>query len=571
MENTDCTNCILLSEHCKKLQEEIKLLSEKVDLLTDYIFHDTAEKSTQYDITTQDNSENLNKSKVLAVQNVATQCEFVQGNHAIQSEKSLNDNFENLVLNVPDNISTVNNANPNDSDTDTLLKIFLDATSSSPPKNNTIIPFHVQPFCVYTENKFIHFDVSQLDSITDFDLKLNSRHLAYYGEVGYQYNGIVHKAKSFNENSYLCQILGHLKSIMPNLAFNSALITKYRNGNDHLNFHSDNEPEIIANSDIITLSFGESRVIEFRPITHENQTSQTTCLQINHGEIFLMSRESQNYFEHSVPKDSSKGLRLSITLRNIDSRQNLIPKNNVVYHDPSPRTPTAQVTENSLDNCAVQTPILANSEQQSTKPKTLYISSSMFSGLSASKLSSASQDAVVFFYRGATVAQILEKLKQDPKFFNINPVSVTKIFILCGTNNVDKILDIPFANCSKFVSMDAVQHNSNVMNQTYSSLNNIHKFLRGWSTNATINFINILPRISKSRNYVINWLNKFIYSLCSRSTNTNFVNTEKDRNLFTRNSYRQDLYFSSVGADNVHLNNEGVIRLAKHIKFLAHN
>ena len=49
------------------------------------------------------------------------------------------------------------------------------------------------------------------------------------------------------------------------------------------------------------------------------------------------------------------------------------------------------------------------------------------------------------------------------------------------------------------------------------------------------------------------------------------ASTELDRSLFSfRNGYRRVNYFHN-GEDNVHLNNLGVIRLAKHLKYVAHH
>ena len=145
-----------------------------------------------------------------------------------------------------------------------------------------------------------------------------------------------------------------------------------------------------------------------------------------------------------------------------------------------------------------------HAHQNSPKPTTLYISSSMFSGFNSSKLSSLSQNAVVLFYRGATIAQILGKLKQDPDFNKLDPSLISKIYVLCGTNNIDKILGIPFSHCSSFINLDSVQCNQELLNQACSSINDIYQFLHAWSYNAKINFVNIRPRISRSRNVTIN-------------------------------------------------------------------
>ena len=50
------------------------------------------------------------------------------------------------------------------------------------------------------------------------------------------------------------------------------------------------------------------------------------------------------------------------------------------------------------------------------------------------------------------------------------------------------------------------------------------------------------------------------------------VSTELDRCLFSfKDGYRKANYFVNKGEDNVHLNGLGIVRLAKHLKFVAHH
>ena len=547
----ECTNCSLLMDQCNELREEIKQLSNKIDSLTKFIYRnvDCNAKAVQCDIVCSSTS-------------VATQCNSIDlnssvtnspNNTLITSDSSVNS--ESLQVN-PDKTFSSSNA-------ENLLRIFLDATSSNTAvfNNSLSIPSHVQPFTVFTENIFNHFNVASLEKSTIFDKMLHSRNVAYYGDTPYRYGNIVHNVRPFSDNKYLCEILTHLKTKLPSLNFNSALITKYRNGNDHINYHSDNESSIELDSDIITLSFGESRLIEFRPISKLGSVSSPSCLKVNNGELFLMTRESQDFYEHSVPRDDSTGLRVSITLR--------LLKHPVSPLNISQPCVTAASTPAS-DQLTAQN-ALNSTTSPSSKPTTLYISSSMFSGVKPTKMSSGHQDAVVLFYRGATVSQILGKLKQDQNFLGLDPELVTKVVLMCGTNNVDKVLGIPFSQCSSFASSNAVQYNSEVMNETFSSIDAIYSFLRTWNPTACINFLNILPRISKSRNLVINNLNQYIHNLCVNMGNTMFINTERERNLFTWKSYRRNNYFSKAGSDNVHLNSDGVVRLCKHLKYLVHN
>ena len=89
---------------------------------------------------------------------------------------------------------------------------------------------------------------------------------------------------------------------------------------------------------------------------------------------------------------------------------------------------------------------------------------------------------------------------------------------------------------------------------------------------AKISFVNIPPRVSAIRNHVINLLNEHMKLMTSSFPNLSMISTELNRNLFvSKDGHRKGIYFSSMGEDNIHFNNDGIIRLAKHLKYLAHN
>ena len=84
--------------------------------------------------------------------------------------------------------------------------------------------------------------------------------------------------------------------------------------------------------------------------------------------------------------------------------------------------------------------------------------------------------------------------------------------------------------------------------------------------------LKVLPRESRARNIVITKVNSYIHNLASRYDNLKMLDVEKDRYLFAnRAGYRKSEFFSAKGEDNVHLNRRGVVRLANHLKYMAHN
>ena len=61
-------------------------------------------------------------------------------------------------------------------------------------------------------------------------------------------------------------ILNAVKELYPNYQFNSAMITRYASGEEWMPFHSDDETCIAPHSSIMTISFGDTRSLQFQSI-----------------------------------------------------------------------------------------------------------------------------------------------------------------------------------------------------------------------------------------------------------------------------------------------------------------
>ena len=114
--------------------------------------------------------------------------------------------------------------------------------------------------------------------------------------------------------------------------------------------------------------------------------------------------------------------------------------------------------------------------------------------------------------------------------------------------------------------------NPHDISNTSNEMTKLVNFMQNWASSANINILNILPRESFIRNQAINLLNSHIIHLSNVIPNVKMVSTEQHRNLFTSNDgFRKSYFFSDNGSDNVHFNKTGLIRLAKYLKFFAHN
>ena len=118
----------------------------------------------------------------------------------------------------------------------------------------------VEPLSLLSGTPCSNFDLNELDKSTEFLKVFNNRLVAHYGTHSYTYSGKTHSANPLSSNPYLNLITNHVKSVFPTFDFNSVLVTKYTDGSKYLPYHSDSETDIAENSQIITISLGQSRV-----------------------------------------------------------------------------------------------------------------------------------------------------------------------------------------------------------------------------------------------------------------------------------------------------------------------
>ena len=105
-------------------------------------------------------------------------------------------------------------------------------------------------------------------------------------------------------------------AILSGCTFNSALINFYRNGQDSVAWHADDEAELGDNPVIASVSLGAQRIFELK---QKHQTpAKKYQLPLRHGSLLLMGGTMQQYWLHQLPK--IKGLneaRINLTFRNI--------------------------------------------------------------------------------------------------------------------------------------------------------------------------------------------------------------------------------------------------------------
>lgn len=90
----------------------------------------------------------------------------------------------------------------------------------------------------------------------------------------------------------------------------------YRDGNDSIASHSDDETDLEPGSPIISLSFGATRTFVIRDKDGKKMLSH----DINSGSVIVMLDPMQKNFKHEIPKDDSFQMRVNMTGRFIRKR-----------------------------------------------------------------------------------------------------------------------------------------------------------------------------------------------------------------------------------------------------------
>jgi alkylated DNA repair dioxygenase AlkB len=95
--------------------------------------------------------------------------------------------------------------------------------------------------------------------------------------------------------------------------FNAVLLNRYRNGNDSMGWHRDNEPEIDQRL-IASVSWGAPRSFFIR----SRDKTEKHCIELQSGSLLLM-HHMQNDYEHAIPKRLRvQNERINLTFRRVN-------------------------------------------------------------------------------------------------------------------------------------------------------------------------------------------------------------------------------------------------------------
>ena len=101
--------------------------------------------------------------------------------------------------------------------------------------------------------------------------------------------------------------------------FNSVLANLYRDGNDTMGWHSDDEPELGAQPIIASLSLGATRKFVLKSRAPGGPRLE---LPLEHGSLLVMRGDTQKHYRHALPRTrKATGERINLTFRRVYGRQ----------------------------------------------------------------------------------------------------------------------------------------------------------------------------------------------------------------------------------------------------------
>ena len=142
---------------------------------------------------------------------------------------------------------------------------------------------------------------------------LQPRLVAWYGDAGrqYSYSGIRLAPLPWIEPVLL---LKRLCEKFAETDFNSVLLNLYRDGQDTVGWHSDDEPELGPEPVIASLSLGAERAFRLR----NKATGASQTVELPAGSVLVMSGRCQEEWEHHLPRRGRVlEPRINLTFRQI--------------------------------------------------------------------------------------------------------------------------------------------------------------------------------------------------------------------------------------------------------------
>ena len=145
------------------------------------------------------------------------------------------------------------------------------------------------------------------------------RRVAWHGDPGTSYGYSGAKVAPLPWTPLLSKLRRRVE-VLTGGAFNSVLLNLYRDGNDNLGMHSDNETELGSNPVIASLSLGATRDFQLKHRTRKDL--KTMHINLSHGSLLVMQGPTQVHWKHGLRRETGQmGPRINLTFRTVSPRK----------------------------------------------------------------------------------------------------------------------------------------------------------------------------------------------------------------------------------------------------------
>jgi alkylated DNA repair dioxygenase AlkB len=150
------------------------------------------------------------------------------------------------------------------------------------------------------------------DELTLYGKKIiTKRKVAFEGDSNVEYTYSKQKKIATPWSKSVLEIKNKIEKEL-DIIFNACLLNLYPDGEVGMAWHSDNEPELIPDGIIASISFGATRTFQLK----HKQTGEKIDIKLENGSLLLMDMESQQHWLHQLKKEMKvKEPRINLTFR----------------------------------------------------------------------------------------------------------------------------------------------------------------------------------------------------------------------------------------------------------------
>jgi alkylated DNA repair dioxygenase AlkB len=140
------------------------------------------------------------------------------------------------------------------------------------------------------------------------------RLVAWYGDadVRLRYSGLIHEPLPWTP--LLAEIREQVQ-LQVGQQMNGVLLNLYRDGQDAMGWHSDDEPELGPEPRVVSLNLGATRRFDLR---RKGTSRIEHSIGLEHGSLLVMSGPTQHHWQHQIARTRKVSEpRLNLTFRQI--------------------------------------------------------------------------------------------------------------------------------------------------------------------------------------------------------------------------------------------------------------